>query len=287
MHRRSATASGHEITKNLSVTAKCTSAVNLTHRNRALWGSRRGAWKEEEREWEMEWKWNMEREEGETVVSFQRERGKREKEREHKEWNPLSHLTGRNENLCRYQGGCFYSGVSIATVSMCPFYRPAVIIMQRVKKKKNTQMPETIWLLVIRQRQTSLFNSPYCIYTVQADTHTLLQKQANTRVFHKFGMTRYAPSMGFLKKQEGQKGFNKKCDVQKQLHYDFYLCSSLINFFPYLSLCLSIPGSLCVLICTFPVYLFVYVCVVIYPVWSWHVVIFRKTDWDREALPRP
>lgn len=178
---------------------------------------------------------------------------------------------------------CFYSNsFYVPILPTCSYYYATC-----EKKKKNTQMPETIWLLVIRQRQTSLFNSPYCIYTVQADTHTLLQKQANTRVFHKFGMTRYAPSMGFLKKQEGQKGFNKKCDVQKQLHYDFYLCSSLINFFPYLSLCLSIPGSLCVLICTFPVYLFVYVCVVIYPVWSWHVVIFRKTDWDREALPRP
>lgn len=45
VHCSSATASGHEITKNLSVTAKCTNAMNFSPRNWLLWGSRRGGLK--------------------------------------------------------------------------------------------------------------------------------------------------------------------------------------------------------------------------------------------------
>lgn len=83
-----------------------------------------------------------------------------------KGWSPLFHRTGRNENLCRYQGGCLYSGVSIATVSMCPFYRPAGLLLCNMWKK-NTKMSETIWSLVISRIQTSLSKVLYC--TAQAE----------------------------------------------------------------------------------------------------------------------
>lgn len=148
-----------------------------------------------------------ERGEGETVVSFQRERGKREKEREHKEWNPLFHLTGRNENLCRYQGGCFYSGVSIATVSMCPFYRPAELLLCNVWKK-HTQMPETIWLLVIRQRQTSFFNTSHTAGIQYRLTHT------HTGAWDKFKMTWHVLYLG-------NKGFTGSRKIWYS-DYDFY-----------------------------------------------------------------
>lgn len=46
-------------------------------------------------------------------------------------------LSGRNENVCCYQGGFLYSGVSIATVSMCPFYKPAELLLCNMWKKQT------------------------------------------------------------------------------------------------------------------------------------------------------
>lgn len=168
---RSPASSGHEITKNLSVKTMCTSSMNFPHRNRAFWRSSRGGWKEEKKEWETEWKWNMERVEGETVVSFQRETAKREKENTKSE-TPLFHLIHRNENLCRYQGGCFYSGVSIATVPICLFYRPQELLLCNMLWKKKCL--KTVWLLGIMQGQTFISNSTFyvCSTSFHTQTHT-------------------------------------------------------------------------------------------------------------------
>lgn len=56
-------------------------------------------------------KWNesgTRREKREKWLSrFKGRGGKGGKEGRHRVWNPLSRLGVRNENLCRYQGGCF------------------------------------------------------------------------------------------------------------------------------------------------------------------------------------
>ncbi len=68
---------------------------------------------------------------------------------------------------------------------------------------------------------------------------------------------------------------------------------SIVHISVYFHLChfASPSPALCVYTCPnlylhFCVYPFVYVCVAIYPVWPWHAVILRKTDWDSEALLR-
>lgn len=74
-------------------------------------------------------KWNKQRKkEGK---SFKR-RGARESETLF-----FPHITQRNENLCCYQGGCFYSGVSIATVPMCPFCQPEKLLLCNLMKKNH------------------------------------------------------------------------------------------------------------------------------------------------------
>lgn len=49
-------------------------------------------------------------------------------------------LSGRNGNLCCNQGGFLYSGVSIATVSMCPFYHLAEFLLCNMWKADKCQM---------------------------------------------------------------------------------------------------------------------------------------------------
>lgn len=121
----------------------------------------------------------MEREWGETVVSFQREKAKRKK-KEHKARNPLSLFTRRNGNLCRYKGGCFYSGVSIATAPMCSFLQTwRVIIMQYLRKTKTDKK---MWLPIIIQEETLVWRHEG-LYTY-AHTHTWTRGH-NSWVFSK------------------------------------------------------------------------------------------------------
>lgn len=92
---------------------------------------------------------------------------------------------------------CFYSNSFY--VPILPTCR--VIIMQRVKK--NTQMPETIWLLIIRRRQTSMFNSPCWIYATQDE----MIHKTHSGTWDKFKMTRY---VGLPQKAEMWQWFEQK-----------------------------------------------------------------------------
>lgn len=139
-----------KITKNLSVTAKRASAVNLTHRKQGpLRGvGKRGSLKGGRGQSEKCNESGTWREKREKLLSrFKGSKGgKGERRPNTKSETPFFHLTGRNENLCRYQGGCllfwcFYSNsFYVPILPTCRF-----IIMQHVEKKHtHTQMPETM-----------------------------------------------------------------------------------------------------------------------------------------------